>query len=221
MISQKKLDANRRNAQHSTGPTSDEGKAVASRNALKHGMYASNPLLPTEDAAEFEAFRNGLIQELRPRGPMEALLVDRIICNGWRIRRIGEIENWVITRKQESEHRDRANQSPAEIMAAEFMYHSHAFEEVSLHEQRLQRNMHAALRQLMQLQKQSRDHEAEQEPADEAQKTGNEPTDSHKRMNSGHLASGAVASVVHSAVDSVSCPAFHPLKETKEYESSA
>jgi hypothetical protein len=140
MISQKKLEANRRNAAHSTGPTSDEGKAVASHNSLKHGMYASNPLLPQEDPAEFDAFRHGLVRHLRPRTPMEQLLVDRIVCNAWRLRRIGEIENWVITRKQQvdgtgyfSGHRHGADQSPTEVMAAEFMWSSRAFEQLSVH----------------------------------------------------------------------------------------
>jgi hypothetical protein len=152
---------------------------------------------------------------------MEELLVDRIVCSAWRLRRIGEIENWIISRKKNTEHRDRASQCPAEIMAAEFMWHSRGFEELSLHEQRLQRSMQAALRQLMQLQKQTRSEEQDPEGQNDAQKTGNEPTDSHKRMNSGHLASDSAGSVVHSTADSVSCPAFHLPKENKEYESSA
>ena len=36
--STRKLEANRRNAQRSTGPRSVEGKAQASRNAFKHGL---------------------------------------------------------------------------------------------------------------------------------------------------------------------------------------
>lgn len=223
MISQKKLEANRSNAAKSTGPTSDEGKATASRNSLKHGMYASNPLLPHEDPAEFQAFREGIVRHLRAQGPMELLLVDRIVCCAWRLRRIGEIENWIITRKREdpSDRRAKADQSPAEVMAAEFMWHSHAFEDLSIHEQRLQRSMQAALRQLMQLQKQARSDDQDPDGQNHAQKTGNEPTDSHKRTNSGDLAQVSSGHVVHSAHDSVSCPAFHLPKENKEYESSA
>ncbi|MFI5381076.1 MAG: hypothetical protein ACHRHE_17400, partial [Tepidisphaerales bacterium] len=41
--------ANRRNALKSTGPRTPEGKAKSALNALKHGLTAQSPLLPTED----------------------------------------------------------------------------------------------------------------------------------------------------------------------------
>lgn len=40
-ITQRKIDANRRNAQLSTGPRTEEGKAASSRNAWKHGMSSA------------------------------------------------------------------------------------------------------------------------------------------------------------------------------------
>ena len=48
-----KVEANRRNAQKSKGPTSDEGKARSRYNALKHGMTAKTVLLPGDDHQEF------------------------------------------------------------------------------------------------------------------------------------------------------------------------
>ena len=61
-ISQKRLDANRRNAQKSTGPRTPEGKAKASANATTHGLSSprGNPLAPgtllhTEDPSAFQA----------------------------------------------------------------------------------------------------------------------------------------------------------------------
>src|SRR5262249_52408942 len=171
------LEANRRNAAKSTGPTSDEGKAIASRNSFKHGMYASNPLLDDEDPAEFQAFGDGIVRQLCPRGPVEELLVDRVVCNAWRLRRIGEIENWIVTRKQQTDgtggfsgHRHGHDQSPTEVMAAEFIWSSKAFEQLCLHEQRLQRSMQAALRQLMQVQKQRREQPEAEDAAQDAQK---------------------------------------------------
>ena len=50
MASQKQIEANRRNAQRSTGPASELGKAVAKFNALKHGMTADTAVLPYEDS---------------------------------------------------------------------------------------------------------------------------------------------------------------------------
>ena len=48
----KRLTANRRNALKSTGPKTEEGKARASLNALKHGLRASSLALPHLENAE-------------------------------------------------------------------------------------------------------------------------------------------------------------------------
>ncbi len=42
MASEAQISANRQNAEKSTGPRTDEGKAVASQNAVKHGLFAIN-----------------------------------------------------------------------------------------------------------------------------------------------------------------------------------
>src|SRR5690348_17320595 len=44
MSSQLQIEANRRNAQHSTGPRTPEGKAVSRFNALKTGLSKEAPL---------------------------------------------------------------------------------------------------------------------------------------------------------------------------------
>ncbi len=51
MTTVRQINANRRNAQKSTGPTSDEGKAASRRNALKHGLSASVETYPEESEA--------------------------------------------------------------------------------------------------------------------------------------------------------------------------
>ena len=43
MISAKQLEANRRNALHSTGPKTTEGKSRSSRNNLRHGLTVPSP----------------------------------------------------------------------------------------------------------------------------------------------------------------------------------
>ena len=49
MASTKRNEANRRNAQKSTGPKTAEGKAITSQNAIRHGLLATEILLPDED----------------------------------------------------------------------------------------------------------------------------------------------------------------------------
>jgi len=87
MTSDRQLASNQRNAQRSTGPRTAAGKVVSSRNALKHGLFAEELLLQSEDVEEFQYFRAALICEWSPVGPTEELLVDRMVACTWRLRR--------------------------------------------------------------------------------------------------------------------------------------
>ena len=64
MISQARLEANRRNAKKSTGPRTEEGKRRSSLNAITHGMTARIALLPDEDQAAFDRRMVQWVQEL-------------------------------------------------------------------------------------------------------------------------------------------------------------
>ncbi|MCD6393260.1 MAG: hypothetical protein J7M40_07105 [Planctomycetes bacterium] len=61
MISEKQLEANRKNALHSTGPRTAEGKAVVSGNAIRHGFRSQRIVIDGECADEYNDFRNKLI----------------------------------------------------------------------------------------------------------------------------------------------------------------
>ena len=92
MTTPKQIVANRRNARHSTGPGSPEGKAASSRNALKHGLRARDVVLVDETEAEFEKFREELFAAFDPQDAMEAFLADRVVANAWRLRRVYRFE---------------------------------------------------------------------------------------------------------------------------------
>ena len=49
MVSEKKLAANRLNAQKSTGPKTDEGKAKSARNATTHGLFCRDVVIKGEE----------------------------------------------------------------------------------------------------------------------------------------------------------------------------
>src|ERR1039458_7369881 len=81
-ISQLKLEANRRNAQLSTGPTSAEGKKTSSFNASKHGLLVKDVVITTRDNKENQAEFDGLLAEMRdfhaPVGIAEDLLLQEL-----------------------------------------------------------------------------------------------------------------------------------------------
>ncbi len=91
-VSEKQLLANKKNASKSTGPKTEEGKSISSKNALTHGLRAQQIVIEGESQEEFDDFRELLIDHLSPDGPLEMLLVDRIAASSWRLRRTGHLE---------------------------------------------------------------------------------------------------------------------------------
>jgi hypothetical protein len=91
-ISQKQLEANRRNAIRSTGPKTEQGKAIASRNAVTHGLATSDIVINSphlkEDAQQYEHLLKSLFEELRPEGVLQQHLVVKIANCLWRYRRV-------------------------------------------------------------------------------------------------------------------------------------
>jgi hypothetical protein len=92
MSSAAKLAANTANAQHSTGPRTDEGKAASSQNATKTGLFSTADFIrPGEEAIHAE-LNASLHADLAPVGTLELAFVDEIRRALWRLRRCGEIE---------------------------------------------------------------------------------------------------------------------------------
>jgi hypothetical protein len=79
------INANRANAQKSTGPRSVEGKSVSRFNALKHGIDAASIVIPGEDPAEYEALAAHYLDEYRPKSASEHFHVDTMLRAGEQI----------------------------------------------------------------------------------------------------------------------------------------
>jgi hypothetical protein len=92
MPTEAQINANRLNAQKSTGPKSREGKAASSLNALKSGIDAWSHIIPGEDPADLEALTVQFLLHYRPTGPTELSLVDTLISTEWIQRRLRRIE---------------------------------------------------------------------------------------------------------------------------------
>ena len=56
-------------------------------NARKHGLRGHEVLLPDEDPAEFEAFRENIFRDLGPVGFLEVELADHVVSSCWWLRR--------------------------------------------------------------------------------------------------------------------------------------
>lgn len=92
MTSRRQAEANRRNALRSTGPTSPEGRAASSRNAITHGVLSNHFVAGHEDQELFAGLLEGLVAEFQPETAMESLLVERLAMLFWRERRLAVAE---------------------------------------------------------------------------------------------------------------------------------
>lgn len=113
-VSQRKIEANRRNSLRSTGPKTERGKRVVARNAIKHGLLAREVVICAGDgreaSEEFQALLKDLVGHYGPIGPEEGLLVQTIATCWWRKARVIRAENGEIRDRLDTLALDRALQ---------------------------------------------------------------------------------------------------------------
>jgi hypothetical protein len=156
MASAKQIAANRRNAQNSTGPKTPEGKQVVSRNALRHGLLATNPVLFPEEQQQYNDLADLLHNERQPQSWLEFALVNRMVDLSWRLLRASQIETglFITQRKKELEQARHAPANAdadaygddmearnrgAQTLSAVFARQSGAFARLNRHEGHLHR----------------------------------------------------------------------------------
>ncbi len=153
MLSERQLDANRRNAQHSTGPRTPEGRAAVSLNALRHGLASQTAVLPNENPEEFRELRDAFFDEYHPAGPTETLLVEQMAISAWRLRRLRALETGLFNVRI-SDLRDDDHDPPLDPRARAFVYDtsgSRSIETLSRYETRIERSFYRALHELQRL----------------------------------------------------------------------
>ena len=92
MATPAQINANRANAQKSTGPRSVEGKSASRFNALKHGIDAASIVIPGEDPADYDALAAHYLHEYRPQSASESFHVDTMLRADWHKRRLQNVE---------------------------------------------------------------------------------------------------------------------------------
>ena len=170
MSTPKQIEANRRNAQKSTGPRSVAGKAVSSQNALKSGIDAETECIYGEDPEHLEELKRQYLARFQPITPEERSYVDTLIRCDWRQRRFARIDAEIL------EHEMDTAFHPSKTAPA-----GQAFALVHTQMARLQRRIEqtersykSALHELERLQ-QSREL-PEPEPPPQLQPVANQPT---------------------------------------------
>ena len=95
MATEAQINANRANAQHSTGPLSPATKLISSHNAVKTGLTGRTILLPNDDVAAYEKLVALMFEKHSPVGDVEEHIVHYIADTEWRLLRIPTLESGV------------------------------------------------------------------------------------------------------------------------------
>jgi hypothetical protein len=99
----RQIEANRRNALRSTGPTTLVGKQASRLNAMTHGLRAEEVIIPgQEDPEQLNAILRELCEDWEPEGHTEIHLVEQIGLAEWRLRRVRRAELGEIRRQMTS-----------------------------------------------------------------------------------------------------------------------
>ena len=156
MISEKQLEANRRNAQRSTGPRTEEGKKVAALNARRHNLTGQVTAMTDADRIMHDAFSAAIVENLAPEGAMETQLAQRIATDSWRLNRISAVEDNLFALGHNAKSDDIETENPeihAALTAAKvYKEESKQLHLLTLYEQRINRNIQKNLAMLQALQ---------------------------------------------------------------------
>lgn len=88
-----KIEANRANAQHSTGPRTEAGKQTSSRNAEKHNLTGGTAFVEGEDRQAYEAHCQKQVYQHQPAAEHEIFLVQEMADAMWRLKRARRMES--------------------------------------------------------------------------------------------------------------------------------
>jgi hypothetical protein len=103
----RKINANRENAQHSTGPKSETGKANSSQNNFRHGFCGKFVVLPSESQEEFDALLDNLRAEHKPQCTVEDMLILKMAQHFWLSQRAQMLSELAIDQQNAATNPDK------------------------------------------------------------------------------------------------------------------
>jgi hypothetical protein len=135
MSTPRQIEANRRNAAKSTGPTSVEGKAVSSMNALQSGIHAESVIITGEDPEALAQLTQTFYQDHQPETAIERAMLDNVVRDTWLLIRFFRIDAEIIDYEiEDASYKKQDNQA------------GRAFMDSSPDQSRLQRRIDATRR---------------------------------------------------------------------------
>ena len=161
----------------STGPRTEQGKAIASRNSLTHGLTSKSTLLPSEDPQEFADFHSALTLRYGPESVEDIGIIAEFADLTWRLQRIPvheakliavELKRMQIERKSDkalAELLDGLDEQTLEAIAFERLLESKTLLNLHRQEARLSRRLtllQPHLDRLLSIQAQRRNAAAQQ-----------------------------------------------------------
>jgi hypothetical protein len=151
-VSERRLAANRANAQKSTGPRTPEGKRRSALNATRHGILSQVLHLPEEELEAYSEFTSGYVSSLSPVGQTETELARACADLQFRLHRLSAAEHNLFALGHE-EHGSRWDTGHPESHAAMTFVETlrcskDPLATLSLYEQRLSRRFLQTLNKL-------------------------------------------------------------------------
>ena len=201
MATPAQIEANRRNAQNSTGPKSAGGKSVVARNAVTHGFYCQHLILPGENEAELQALRSSLYARLQPVDDLEKLFAERVVIAAWKLRRVIAAEQKCLAYNMVTD-------------ASEFLYKRlETADKSQKHAASLERAMDKALAELSKLQKNRPDRASVDSPTSNIE---NKPNRTESNAGPPALAGGFTEQPDQSASMKIQILETNPISATPQ-----
>ena len=158
-VSERRLAANRANAQKSTGPKTSAGKARSSLNAVKTGFTGHTVLLPSDDLTAYRDHLDRMRAALGPVGTLELQIVQTLADLQWRLNRITSLESgYLALARRRADPALFADEPDPDIRAVLIETHvqdaaAKSLETLYRQEQRLRRQYAGEMKELNRLQK--------------------------------------------------------------------
>jgi hypothetical protein len=93
MSTEAQINANNSNAQHSTGPKTEAGRAASSQNNFRHGFAGEFRLLASEDPLAYDQLHRNFTIEHQPTTFTQKLLIEKMAQHHWLRQRALELQN--------------------------------------------------------------------------------------------------------------------------------